>query len=210
MTFDERRKFIEDNLDAKEWHEKLAKTVIDDNYSKVNGVSSYLDDVATYLLESRDIKSGRKIDNSYYRNDKDYYNNYSIGKNTIPLDTHIVEEIIGQGTQQNNDSRRLLKNLLTYMTLDEDVIKNFVLHWNMDISDCSEEFTNTWEWIHLELGEYLTDVELELLQHFDGTRSMSEIARECNVSQPYISKQIKKICSKLHKSVIFFVQKLHI
>lgn len=209
-TFSERLDFIENNLNEHEWHNRLAKTVIDDNHSKGNSVSSFLDDVATYLLESKDIKSGRKVDNSYYRNDKDYYNNYSIGRNTTPLDTSIVEGLVDNQEVNDSDYRDYLRTLFDYADLNEETIKNLIFNWNADISECSNDFIDAWEWIHLELSEYLTESELELLEKFDGKRSISEVARICGVSQPYVSKKIKQVCTKVHKSVIFFRKKLHI
>ena len=189
-TFEERKDFIETLYQDKEvleeamHNDKIAKTI---------------EEQATYLLNSSDVSSGRKIEESYYRDEVDYRSNYPIGNKTISTDIEQREDI-HQTTNHidemfNEDSRFDDMFCLLNMTTEEKkkLIKVGLKEKDNKDSTLQEVMQRLYDEIMSKLTDEIDKKIVELI-HFD--ISMDSISDELNINKRNVYKRFERICEK--------------
>lgn len=162
----------------------------------------YLETVANYLLESPDIESGRKINNTFYPNEKYYWSKTSIAKclkvSSDKLENYPEEQRfeIGQDT---------IRVLFKFDRINQKVIRNFILlglvnkNKRDEASNNNQLLLEALNWLGEEIWNSMSEQDRKLVLLFDGRNSISYVANLLGVSHQNISKKIKKICKNAEK-----------
>lgn len=195
---DERKKHVERELDVLKLQDKISADVKGEIRGEDSPTGKYLENVANYILESKDIKSSRKIKDTFYLSEKYYRSHTAAGRYTVP-DTEWIESI---GGDNYYDRESYCKRLFRLGELTEDDLRSFILNW----SNYTQEDLGWLEQSYMDLRDKIESVanedDLKMLNLFDGKRSISEVATILGVKQPAITKRIKKISKNLRKMVI--------
>lgn len=202
-TFKERSENVQRNLEFSLVEDEIRKNLSRGEVTEDTQIGKYLDSVANYLLASDDVPSGRKAKDSHYRNEKDYRNNYSIGRNTI-ADTEKVVDFSDDLVEREQfiDRKGYIKRLFDPKNLTIDVLRDFIVNWGNYTQVETEELREAIKWLQMEIRECVTEDEWKLIKKFEKFHTMTEVALNMGISQPAVSKKIKKICQKIQKVVI--------
>ena len=167
-------------------------------------LGDYLDGIANYLLESKDIESGRKIEDDFYRSEKDYHSNFAIGKNTIPVDNQTMS-VLGNQSQQIGYSvnRGYLAKLFASEKLSEDDIRRFIVA-GYDYSKIqNKEIRDAVRWLQDEVWLVASKGEKEIVKLFNGKRKVRDVAEIKGASPRYVRKTLQNIVKKTIKQFRF-------
>ena len=81
---DERKKHVERELDVLKLQDRISADVKGEIKGEDSSTGRYLENVANYILESKDIKSNRKIKDTFYLSEKYYRSHTAAGRYTVP------------------------------------------------------------------------------------------------------------------------------
>lgn len=197
-NINERKQHVENELDIIDLQDKITADVGREVRAEDSATGKYLENVANYILESKDIESNRKIKDTFYLSEKYYRSHTADGRYSYP-DTEWIESI---GENEYHDREGYSKRMFDYEKLTESDLRNFMLNWcnytqedlgwlrsdYMDLRECIESISNA--------------DDLKMLNLFDGKRTISDVADILGVKQPSVTKRIKKISKKFRKMVI--------
>lgn len=158
-----------------------------------------LEEQATYLLNSKDVESGRKQEYAYYRNESDYRSNYSVGINTVSTDFEQREDL-HEVYFSESESNITIDNVnelfyLDNMTVEEKkrLIKIGLREKDNDKNSLSDTMQDLYEYILDILDD---DIDKRVLTLCSNGLTELEIADHIGVSRRSINKRINRICEK--------------
>lgn len=175
-------------------------------------IGGYLDRVANYLLESKDIESGRKINDTFYLSEKDYRSHYSMGRNCYPSSEDVLdfyEKGAAEEQMQNNLNREYVDRLFNFSNLTESDMRRFITSGCNYPDDISEHLRQSIEWLYDELFRIASKGEKEIMALFQEGKNIKEIALIKGVTERSVRKSLKNICRKGAEKVPFFCLALH-
>lgn len=162
----------------------------------------YLQNVANYLLESPDIASGRRIKHAFYPSEKYYWTHSKTAQSTV-LGADLSSVTYEKYQKETlADQRAYITRIFNAKHLGEREIRRFITLGMMtsDLSDYSQDMVDAICWLRSEITlACYKDGDVELLEYFDGSRGVVEVARKTRVSHQGISKKLKKICKNTEK-----------
>lgn len=203
-TFEERSKHIEMSISENKLNKEISNLINKNETLDGTKTGNYLERITNYLLESEDILSGRKVEYDYYRSEKDYKSNFATGRNSIPISNEIIEKIneYPQYTNKHIDIN-FIKRLFNPEKLSEDDIRRFIVKGCNYTRTDSEELRNALSWLWDVIMTECTDREKEIVNMFDGKRTVKEVAEMQGITSQGISYFIKNISKKALKSLTF-------
>ena len=175
-------------------------------------IGGYLDRVANYLLESKDIDSGRKIEDTFYLSEKDYRSHYAMGRNCYPssedvLDYYEKELVNDQGA--SNINREYIDRLFNASKLTESDLRRFITSGCNYPNNISNHLKESVDWLYDELYRLASKGEREIMELFHDGKNIKEIAMIKGVTDRSVRKSLKNICRKGAEKVPFFCFALH-
>lgn len=167
---------------------------------------NFLDDVANYLLESKDIDSGRKIKDTFYRNEKHYKSSYAMGKNTA-VDTDLTEWKMNEQTIEDSvlddysSVNGYLNRLFNTDNLDRMEIRKLIMNIGKLEKVTSKELLSAFEWFKDVLKDSLSEKDLDFVSLFKKYDKIADISKELNVSSQAVSNKLTRVCDKIKKNL---------
>lgn len=211
-TVDERREHIETLLGDEDGVGAIVKKESKKgNQFENTGTGSYLESVANYLLESKDVDSGRKVENSFYRSEKDYRSNYSMGRSSYPSDSDVLD-FFENASNKSTDIRlekEYIDRLFDPEKLSEDDIRRFIIKGCNYPSDINKQLKQAADGLYDYLSANCSKGEKEILAYFRKGEDLKEVAKIKGVTNRAVQQSIKNICKKAKKNLRFFLFSLH-
>lgn len=188
---------MEDTFDVNKLNKVVTEKVKNGENIDETGFGKFIDNVANYLLESSDIESGRKIEDTFYRNEKQYRSSYAMGKNTI-ASNELVEYQLNEDTLTDNlsDEKGYIMRLFNVDNLDKTTIKRLIMNIGKKSEIHNETLLSALSWFEDELKLILNDKELEFINLFKNGDSIATIATEIGRTRQTVNKKLNNICEK--------------
>ena len=190
-TYKERSEFISniyENVDC-----------IGESAMENSEIARTIEEQATYLLNGKDVESGRKQEYSYYRNESDYRSNYSVGGNTISTDFGEREDL-HETYDPNENLNIIIDNVNSLFYLDKMSIEEKKRLIKIGLKEKDNEL-NDLSYLMMELYEYILDtldddVDRKVVEFCSKGLTELEIASMIGVSRRSVNKRINRICEK--------------
>lgn len=157
-------------------------------------------------MESQDIDSGRKIEDTFYRNEKHYKTSYSIGKNTA-VNTDLVEWKMNEHTLMDSElddyssSSGYMSRLFNPNNLDRITIRKIIMNMGEFDKVKDKELISALEWFEDVLNDSLNEKELEFISLFKECNKVSDVSDKLNVSAQAVSNKLTRLCDKVEKKL---------
>lgn len=201
-TVQKRTKHVQEMLDGIQIRKEFSGDVRSGHLAQDSRSGHYLETVANYILESPDVESGRKINDTFYPSEKYYWSKTSLAKNL-----QVTSEQLENLPEHNriDYSSEALRSLFDIHNLNQDVIRNFIVLGMMkqekrtDVCADDENLLDALNWLSQEIEESLTSSDKILVAFFDGQNNLSTVAQMVGVSHQNVSKKLKKICKNAEK-----------
>lgn len=203
--FNERSKHIDYILENdNNLRKQITKQVCVGERIEDSKLGEYLDNIANYLLESKDVESGRKIKNDYYRSEKDYHSNFAIGKHTVPVDSQTISSFSDSSEHIDYSiNGDYLRKLFSPEKLSEDDIRRFIVAGYNYTKVKNKELGGAVKWLNDEIWLVASKGEKEIIKLFDGNRKIKEVAEIKGITSQAISYYLKNISQKVINSLTF-------
>ncbi|MFT9003229.1 MAG: hypothetical protein ABF991_00810 [Liquorilactobacillus hordei] len=199
-TIIERGKHIKSTINQIEINKDIRKMIDNGNSLEGTPLGEHLDNITNYFLESQDVKSGRKIENTFYRDERYYSSHYAMGKNAINITNNELETLEGNSKFDNSNlDINYIKRLFNPEKLSEDDIRRFIVSGCNYTRTVSDDIRGGISWLWEEIMSNCTDREREIIKMFDGKRTAKEISGMQSVSDRYIRKILKNVSKKTIK-----------
>ncbi|MFT8556569.1 hypothetical protein [Liquorilactobacillus hordei] len=196
-TIIERGKHIKNTIDQIEINKNVRKMIDNGNSLEGTPLGEHLDNITNYFLESQDIKSGRRIEETYYRSERDYRNNFAIGRNAVNMTNNELETIESNSKfDSSNIDINYIKRLFNPEKLSEDDIRRFIVSGCNYTRTVSDDIRCAISWLWGEVMSNCTDREKEIVKMFDGKTSAKEVAIKSQTSFQNVYKILKNVCKK--------------
>ena len=157
-------------------------------------------------MESQDIDSGRKIEDTFYRNEKHYKTSYSIGKNTA-VDTDLTEWKMNEQTIEDSvlddysSINGYLNRLFSLDNLDKVAIRRIIMNIGKIEKVTSKELLSAFEWFEDILQDSLSEKDLDFISLFKKYDRIADISKELDVSSQAVSNKLTRICDKVERKL---------
>lgn len=201
-TVQERTEHIHNIVDEEQIRDEFFGDIQSGCLAQDSKSGHYLETIANYILESPNVESGRKINDTFYPSEKYYWSKAAIAKNL-----QVTSERLENYPEEDHSdySSGGLRSLFCLDNLSQEVIRNFILLGlcsqtkRNELCSDDEELLDAINWLGQEIDESLTASDKILVSFFDGTNNVSTVANMIGVSHQNISKKIKKICKNAEK-----------
>lgn len=159
-----------------------------------NKITYTLEKLGTYIIQSNDIKSERRVDKSFYRTEKNYRQT-AMGRHTETVDFESREDLHnlideGGGGQY---SQEYLSKLFNFASMS-DKEKYRVIKYGLPEKGGETQLAPIFDYVYdllIEACENDTDKQIiECLVH---NLSQTDIGLELHISQQAVYKRIKKL-----------------
>lgn len=205
-SYADKAKYIEDTFDVNKLNKVVTNKVKGGENISDTSFGNFLDDVANYLLESKDIDSGRKIEDTFYRNEKHYKSSYAMGKNTA-VDTDLTEWKMNEQTIEDSvlddysSVNGYLNRLFNTDNLDRMEIRKLIMNISKLEKVTSKELLSAFEWFEDVLKDSLSEKDLDFVSLFKKYDKIADISKELNVSSQAVSNKLTRVCDKIKKNL---------
>ncbi|KRL07913.1 hypothetical protein [Liquorilactobacillus hordei] len=199
-TFYDRSKHIDRIINEETLNNEIRGVISKNGTIEETNTGNYLDRIANYLLESKDLPSGRKVEYGYYRSERDYRSNFTTGRNTVPISSEIIEQLNEISVNTNKHiNKEFIKRLFNPQSLSEDDIRRFIINGCNYTQTDLEELRGAISWLWDVIINECTGREKEVIKMFDGDITVREIAEKSETTFQNIYKILKNICKKTKK-----------
>lgn len=191
--YQDRKNYVEkvlNDVDVSEAVRGSLRGSSDHTYKKIE---NDLDELGTYLLKSHDVVSERKIEDSFYQREKDYYRR-AIYKNAIHTDFYCEDNEFEIEENQKDLYIEYLFKLFNEAdtTMKRNIVKAISSEDYQNLDDCTLK-----DFIKVYFEDYINDCrdgkDILVLNYLAKGLSDRESSKKLKVSQPAISKRIKKV-----------------
>jgi len=204
-TIAERNEHLNDKLDVDQLTEQVKNEMHRGQSGEgYKGASTerYLEQLGTYLINSPDIETHRKVENSFYLNEKDYLEHNKTGRNTY-ADSEEVNNELEMKYEFDNDNLELkyVMRLFNPQKLSEDDLRRFIINWgnytNIDNKLLREEIED----LQSEIESVANAKDFEMLSLFGHGLNVTECAKELGSTHQAVSDRIKKLINRYTKQL---------
>lgn len=203
-TIAERNEHLNDKLDVDQLTEQVKNEMHRGQSGEGNQQSTerYLEKLGTYLIKSPDVETHRKVENSFYLNDKDYKTHNKVGYNTIP-DSECVESELENEMEFYEDELRseYVMRLFNPKKLSEDDLRRFIINWGNYTNIENKLLREEIEDLQSEIESVANAKDFEMLSLFGYGLNVTECAKEMGMSKQAISDRIKKLIKRYTKEL---------
>ena len=214
-VFDRELKSLESRIEnvnrglgnANSMYAKIKQDIRHERLSERTPTGVYLSRVGNYILESRDIKTCRKIKSSFYLDEQNYRAHSKIARHTVLTDYCDFDVYDDYVRDDQRDLNAYLRRLVDSIYDSPDVLHNFITSGVYYYSeqgynfDCSPEIKELIEFLTECINAVINKQDKKILKKITGNTYLKEIAKESGVSHQSISKRIKKIVKNSWKEV---------
>ena len=183
-----------------EQHSERAKGILNKNENFENDkYFKSLENMATKLIRSKDVESCRKIEYSFYENERGYRTNYKIGKSTYSTD---FQENDIEYNPWNNDEVDLTKDFNQFINLHkatkDDVKRTIqnILPFRMDKEIdpiIASKIKDLYDFMLFELGNSHREDLVTVFKGLSLGKSDSDIAKDLGVNRSTIGRRKQQI-----------------
>ncbi|MDN7145163.1 hypothetical protein QS460_04385 [Liquorilactobacillus mali] len=196
-TSELRGNHIAESIDEIKLNEQIREHLTGDTRFSDTLLSTHLDNLADYFLESEDVRSNRKIDQSFFKTEREYAK-YKQSKTALIGEENTLDWLCN-GAERGVLSDEYVAKLISNMSGKNVMrwIKGLNKHVHdmprvmvvalMDVIDASEEVGSKGE--------------KKVFKKILNNMSIEEIAKERNVGVRNIQKQFKNLCNKIAERV---------
>ncbi len=203
-TIAERNEHLNEKLDVDQLTEQVKNEMHRGQSGEGNQQSTerYLEKLGTYLIKSPDVETHRKVENSFYLNDKDYKTHNKVGYNTIP-DSECVESELENEMEFYEDELRseYVMRLFNPKKLSEDDLRRFIINWGNYTNIENKLLREEIEDLQSEIESVANTKDFEMLSLFGYGLNVTECAKEMGMSKQAISDRIKKLIKRYTKEL---------
>lgn len=192
-TYKDRKEHVEKVLNDVDVSEALRGCLSGFDDNGYNYIEYSLDELGTYLLKSHDVESERKIENSFYQREKDYYKS-AINKNSVHTDFYNENQ---QFTLDENVEEPYIEYLYKLFseadtTSKRNIIKAISSDEFNELDDCAlKDFITTY--FEDYINESRDGKDLLVLNFLARGMTDKETSAKLKISRPAVSKRIKKV-----------------
>lgn len=191
-SYDDRVRHVSDLLSDLEVDE-LVRQSLDGNSFTYDNIEKNLEELGTYILESQDVESERKVEDSFYLNER-RFNRGTIYKNSVYVEKSVLEnlqleDLTGiEDTLHNEYIARLfkditnaeliniLKNIDAANSLNNEFLKDYISFICEDVIDnCS------------------SGKDLAIINLFTKGNSSRSISKKVNLQHTTINRRVAKL-----------------
>lgn len=176
---------------------KVSEALAKDESLESQPISKHLENVASYLLKAKDLKSPRRIEDSFYENESDYRRNYKVGNNSIANDTFtetIGIEIIDEGINEE-----YLDRMFDVKNLNIHDLRRLIVKGCSSIQISKGSLRNRLVLFESVVKDVATEAERQTIDGLRNGRNLSEIAKQRGVSKAAVNYQMDNLAKRLKK-----------
>lgn len=162
------------------------------NFSDVR-TSRLLEKAASYFLKSKDIDSGRSVEDSFYEDERDYRSHYEIGKNTVAVDDFVM--LVDNGELSDSYLYRLF-DVQKYQKAD---LRRLIMYGCNYLEQSSGALYRHLSAFVDDLYGVATPAEIRVLNLLTHGYNQTEIAAAEGVARSSIIERIDHMGNKLKK-----------
>ncbi|MCC4466858.1 hypothetical protein [Limosilactobacillus reuteri] len=196
----DRNQHIYNLVDKEAINRDIAKDVVSERMAQETRTGHFLETVANYILESPNIDSGRKVEESFYPSERYYWSKSSVAKNLLvstdklnnypaKMDKEVNQGALTELFKFENIGISEIRRVITLGLLTPEVRDRID---NPDLRDAIS-------WLCEEILSSMTCQDREFIANFDGKSNISKIAYKLGMSHQNVSKKLKKICKNAEK-----------
>lgn len=193
-TVAQRGRHINEIINQEEYNERLAELVRNGERVEETGIGKHLEQLANYYLESKDIETGRQIDDKYYKSERDF-RRYKAGKTALVDDNSKLDYLTTGQDEGETVADEYIDRLMKQ--LDGKAVQRWISQLHLHLHDMTRQMVIALTSILDAMREVGTEKEIEVFKLFLAGKSANEIAEIRNVSMRNVEKQFKNICEKI-------------
>lgn len=200
-TIKERNQHLNDKLDVEKLTEQVKIEMERGQCGEGHQQSTerYLEKLGTYLINSPDVETHRKVEDSFYLNEKDYRNNSAVGKNTYPNSQEVEVELESSSEIGDEITDDYLKRLFNPQNVSEDDLRRFIINWGNYTQIDNKVLRDEIEDLQSEIESVANANDFIMLNLFSYGLNVTETAKEMGVTQGTLSTRIKQLVKRYTK-----------
>ncbi|WP_461199349.1 hypothetical protein [Enterococcus sp. N249-2] len=195
-NYEDRKKYVENVLEQVNVEDIIKNSLNNDNHI-YNNTEKYLEDLGTYLLDSQDIPSGRKVEETFYHKESHLYRN-AISKNTMELDKTYIENL---GALHNRESNKINEEYISrlFSNIDASSVRNIIRKMDSELNEIENSYLRDYiDFIFNDTINKCNDgKDLLVINLYSKGLTEMMISEKIKISQPAINKRLKKITKKV-------------
>lgn len=203
-TIKERNQHLNDKLDVEKLTEQVKIEMERGQCGEGHQQSTerYLEKLGTYLIDSPDVETHRKVEDSFYLNEKDYRNNSAVGKNTYPNSQEVEIELESLSEIGDKLTDEYLKRLFNPQNVSEGDLRRFIINWGNYTQIDNKVLRDEIEDLQSEIESVANTNDFIMLNLFSYGLNVTETAKEMGVTQGTLSTRVKQLVKRYTKHSI--------
>lgn len=193
-TVAQRGQHINEMIDQEEYNDRLAELVRNGERVEESLMGRHLEQLANYYLESKDIATGRQIDDKYYKSERDF-RRYKAGKTALVDDNSKLDYLSSGQDEGETVADEYVDRLMKQ--LDGKAVQRWISQLHLHLHDMTRQMVIALTSILDAMRETGSKKEIEVFKLFLAGKTANEIAEMRNVSVRNVEKQFKNICEKI-------------
>ncbi|KRN31622.1 hypothetical protein [Liquorilactobacillus mali] len=188
---------IRENIDEVSLNEKIRGYIGNDTRFSDTGLSQHLENLADYFLESEDVKSNRRIEKSFFKNEREY-GKYNQSKATLISEENTLDWLC-DGVERGTLTDEYIEKLVANMG-GKDVMR-WVISMHEHLKEIPLQMKPVLKNILDSCFEFGTYKEQEVFTKAMVGLKLDEIAEIRETGVRNVQKQFKNICNKIAERV---------
>ena len=205
-TIAERNEHLNEKLDVDQLTEQVKNEMHRGQSGEgYKGASTerYLEQLGTYLINSPDVKTHRKVEDSFYLNEKDYLEHNKTGRNTYADSEEVNNELeIKHEFDNDNLELKYVMRLFNPQKLTEDDLRRFIINWGNYTKIENKLLREEIEDLQSEIESVANAKDFEMLSLFGYGLNVSDTAKELGIAQPNVTKRVRNLAHRYLKQGI--------
>ncbi len=205
-TIAERNEHLNEKLDVDQLTEQVKNEMHRGQSGEgYKGASTerYLEQLGTYLINSPDVETHRKVEDSFYLNEKDYLEHNKTGRNTYADSEEVNNELeIKHEFDNDNLELKYVMRLFNPQKLTEDDLRRFIINWGNYTKIENKLLREEIEDLQSEIESVANAKDFEMLSLFGYGLNVSDTAKELGIAQPNVTKRVRNLAHRYLKQGI--------
>lgn len=200
-TIKERNQHLNDKLDVEKLTEQVKIEMERGQCGEGHQQSTerYLEKLGTYLINSPDVETHRKVEDSFYLNEKNYKMHNKIGYNTIPDSVQVETELENRSEFNSSLDDGFIMNLFNPQNVSEDDLRRFIINWGNYTQIDNKVLRDEIEDLQNEIESVANANDFIMLNLFSYGLNVTETAKEMGITQPNVTKRVKNLAHRYLK-----------
>lgn len=196
-TSELRGNHIAENIDEIELNEEIRQHMTGDTRFSDTSLSTHLDNLADYFLESGDVESNRKIDQSFFKTEREY--GHSKQSKTALISEENILDWLCNGDERGTVTDEYIEKLVANM--DGKDVQRWVMSMHEHLREIPLQMKPILKKVLDSCFEVGTWKEQEVFTKVMVGLKLDEIAEIRETGVRNIQKQFRNICGKIAEKV---------